>query len=314
MRVASGARHELAYIKETTSGTPPTNPQMTSLRHTSCSLNLSRDNFQSNELRRDRMIADVRTGTDKVSGSIDFELRFQEFAPLLEAALCGKFDASSDIASCGTDETSFSMQRDFGNGTYGVYRGCYINSLSLSIKPNAMVTGSFGVVGLSGGLVDAPLCAAPTLIASPRPYDTYTGALTIDSSPIAVVTGLDISLENGIEPQFVVLEKSAPFVSFGRSNLSGTLTAFFADRSLVDLFVTETASKLEMVLGNGTRESYKLTLPRVIYTGADVPASGEGPIVLSMPFMAVLDDTNGTNFMIQSIPGTVTTSLSESDY
>lgn len=304
MAIASGSRHELTFIKEITPGTTPANPQTACLRHVGCSINLSRDSFQSNELRGDRMIADVRTGCDKVGGGIDFELSYCEFDPLLAAALAGNW--TSDVLKAGSAEHAFTMQRAFGNGAYGIYRGCYINQLSLSIKPNAMVTGSFTVAGMSGEFVAAPLCAAPTASQENRGYDSYTGTLESGGTEIAVITGLDMSLDNGIEPQFVIGSKTAPFVSFGRSNLSGTVTAFFADRTMLDLFLNETPASLSFTFGltDGSENAYSLHIPRAIYTGADAPASGEGPITLSMPFMAVLDPTEGTNIKLTRHPKT----------
>lgn len=313
MAIASGSRHELTIIKEIKPGQTPANPQTVCLRHVGCSLNLSRDSFQSNELRGDRMIADVRTGCDKVGGGIDFELSYGEFDTLLAAALAGNW--ASDVLKAGTAEHAFTIQRAFGNGAYGVYRGCYVNQVSLSIKPNAMVTGSFTVVGMTGDFVATPLCAAPTPSQLNRGYDSYTGTLTSGGTEIAVITGLDISLDNGIEPQFVIGGKTAPFVSFGRSNLSGTVTAFFADRTMLDLFLDETPASLAFTFGkvDGTENAYSLTIPRAIYTGADAPASGEGPITLSMPFMAVLDSVEGSNIKLTRHPKIVTPPVPDPD-
>ena len=84
-KIANAARHSLSYVPETIHGVTPDNPVMRNLRHTSCALTLSRDSFTSEEKRADRQISDVRTGTDKIAGSIGFEPSWGEFDILLEA-------------------------------------------------------------------------------------------------------------------------------------------------------------------------------------------------------------------------------------
>lgn len=300
LTVASAARHGLAYVPEADAGTTPPTPAMAYLRHTSCSLGVSRDSFTSEEKRPDRQIADVRTGTHKVGGSIGFELSYGEFDLFLAAALAG--DWASDVLKAGTVEHSFTLERRHPDiGEYTSYKGCYINKFSLSIKPNAMITGSFDIVGLAGATSTTPLAATPTASKTDMTYDSYRGELIEGGLPIGVVTALDIALDNGIQPQFVLFEKSAPFVSWGKSSLTGSLSVFFTDNTMAQKFLDGTYSSVEFTLGDGTSKSYTITIPRVLYTGADVPMQADGPLTLTMPFTAILDPTLGTNIQIERI-------------
>ena len=78
---SSGSQHALIYsVAETVFGTSPAT--YTDLRHTSCSLQLTRDSFQSKELRSDRSIVDFRLGTQKIAGDLGIELSWSEFDPL----------------------------------------------------------------------------------------------------------------------------------------------------------------------------------------------------------------------------------------
>lgn len=207
MLIANAARHGLSYVREREAGVTPENPAMRRLRHTSCALNLSRDSFTSEEKRQDRQISDVRTGTDKVSGSVGFELSFGEYDDLLEGCFAGQW--VNDELKTGTRSLSYTVEREFADiGQFIRYRGCYVNKFSLSIKPNAMLTGSFELVGLAGETAEAPLSLAPLPSLANAPYDSYLGELTEDGLPIAVVTGLDISLDNGISPQFVLVTRN----------------------------------------------------------------------------------------------------------
>lgn len=300
-KIANAARHGLAYVQEETHGVTPDNPAMKSLRHTSCNLNLTRDSFTSEEKRPDRQTSDVRTGTDKIAGSIGLELSFGEFDELLEACLAGTW--TGDELTCGVEERSFTIERRFTDiGQYVRYRGCFLNKLSLSIKPNAMLSGSFDVIGLSGEVAATPLAASPAPSLTGRQFDSYTGTLKEGGQIIAVVTGIDLSLDNGIQPQFVLFKREAPFVSWGRSTVTGTMTAFFESAALIGKFLDETPTNLEFSLISPDGDAYTIVLPNVRYTGAELPMDADGPISISMPFSAVLDKTSGTNMIIRRKP------------
>ena len=302
--IASGANHGLRYVEETMPGTTPASPRMVELNHNSCSLTLSRDTFTANALRPDRQIPFHRTGVDKVSGDVAFDLVSGEYDPFLHAALAGNW--TGDVLDAGTAVHAFTLERAFKNiGQYATYTGCFVNQLSLSIKPNEMITGTFSFVGLSGEKGGTPLSASPTPAPEGDPVDSFRGSLKIDDSVIAVITGIDLTLANGIEPQYGLFGRSAQAVSWGRSTLSGTLSAFYTDGNLPDMFINDARVKLEFTLTRGDY-GYTFLIPNITLTGAEDSAQSEGPITLSVPWSAALDATLGTNFRItRTVPEVV---------
>jgi len=116
--LGAGSFHQLLYsVAETTFGTSPAT--YTELRHTSCSLQLTRDAFQSKELRSDRQIVDHRLGTQKIAGDVGIELSWAEHDPLFEAGFCGTWQtvASKSAATVGcatTLKTLYSSALTFG--------------------------------------------------------------------------------------------------------------------------------------------------------------------------------------------------------
>lgn len=299
---ASGSQHGLRFVPEITWGNTPANPIMISLRHTSCGLVHGKDAFQSAELRDDRQIAALRLGANKINGPIGFEFSYGEFDPFLEAAMCGTWN--TNVLKAGTSVKSFTIERKFGEiGQYQKFTGCCVNELSLDIRPNAIVTGSLGIVGKGSAISGTPLDASVDPSQTESPYDSFAGALYEGGAPIAVITGLQLDLKNGMEPQFVVGSADASFVSTGRSTLTGTVSAFFTDTTLMSKFLNETETALKFTFGNGTSKSYELLLPRIKFTGSSNPTDGEGPMKLSMPFTALRDTVEGTNIKITRIPG-----------
>jgi hypothetical protein len=271
---------------------------MIALRHTSCGLQLTKDSFQSAELRSDRMITSFKQGQNRCSGDIGIEFSWKEFDPFIEAAMFGAW--TSNVVKCGTTTKSFTLERAFADIVqYEVFKGCMVNSWSLSIKPNAMVTGSFSITAKEAVAMTAtPLDSEVTASQTELPYDGFSGTIKEGGSTIGLVTGVDIQLQNNLEALFALGSKNAAGITAGRSNITGTVSVFFQDVTMRNKFVNETPSSLEVVLGNGTTKSYTILLPRIIYSGADNAVSGEGPITLSMPWTAVYDATTGSNMQI----------------
>ena len=254
MTIATGSRHDLSYILESVFGTTPaTTPALTPIRHTGTTLGLSKDAIESEELRQDRQVANFRHGNKSVTGDINFELSYGTFDDLMEATLCGTWAADTLLA--GTTRRSFTVERYHADITqYIRSTGCNFNSMSLSIAPNSMVTGSLNVVGkdlaVSSTILTGATYADDTVT---QPFDSFTGSITEGGSSIATVTSLELSIDNGIEALYVVGSDSTLEPSVGKSTVSGTVTAYFEDATLINKFIAETSSALEFVLSGGVR-------------------------------------------------------------
>lgn len=313
--MANGSRHALFSAPESTYGTLPTSPALDAVRLTSCTLGLSKDSLESAEIRSDRQKADFRLGANQVNGEIGFELSYGSFDQFLEAVLMGTGWETgaplvgTDQVKAGVVRRSFTMVRHFSDiltadKPYYIFSGVEINSLTLSIAASQMITGTMSVVG-KGQTVAADLTALGTPTYAPEsttsPLDSFTGTLDEGGTTIAVVTEIALDLQNGVEPRYVVGSKETIKPSDGRSNLTGTVSAYF-NSDLVEKFVNETESSLTLILPDAAGNSIKVIIPRIKYTGGKPDVSGEGPIILSMPFQALLDSASGTNITIERTP------------
>ncbi|QNN97185.1 hypothetical protein P9A51_gp30 [Xanthomonas phage Xp12] len=312
--MANGSRHSMRYVAETVYGQTPATPAFKPIRHTGTTLGLSKESLQSEEIRDDRQIADFRHGARQVGGDINFELSFGSFDDLLEAVTLGTWVADGapggdgDRLKAGTVRRSFTVERFFGDiatadKPYHRFTGVELNTLALAISANAMITGTFGTVGSDMSTAQAIIAgatyAAPT---TTSPLDSFTGTLNENGTPIAVITEIQLNLENGLEARFVVGSKKSILPSIGRSNVSGTITAYFENSLLLDKFINETESSIVFELPDGAGNKYVFTLPRIKYNGGQPDVEGEGPITLSMPFQALLDSVTQSNIIIDKVP------------
>ncbi|AIM40551.1 tail subunit [Vibrio phage VpKK5] len=306
--MANGSRHSLYAIEEAVYGQTPADPVFDTVRITGTTLGLSKDSLQSEEIRDDRQIADFRLGANQVGGDINFELSYGSFDNLLESAFQGEW--ANDTLQCGIERKSFTFLRYFADlldtdpsaSPYFIYTGCEINTMTLTVNANAMITGTFGVIGQSQEITGTDPATDINPPTTTSPLDSFTGELREGGTTIAVITELGLSLDNGLAARFVVGSKDSILPEVGRSNLTGTMTAYFESSALVEKFLNEDDSSIEFDLPDAEGNVQTWTIPRIKYTGGQPDVEGEGSVMLSMPFQALLDTTLGTNLQVVRAP------------
>ena len=303
MTILQGSRSGLAYIAETTFGVTPTTPALAGIPYTTHSLDLTKDRIQANDLLPDRMLRVDRHGNRKVAGDIVTDLRKAEYDPFLEAGFMSSF--STNVLKIGTTFKSFSIE-DSANDTtstdaFRLFTGMSVTKTAISIKPNAMVTSTFSFVGKD---MTASLTSAGTTTYSAtvqKPYDAYSGTIKIADaggvlSSIALVTGVDFTIDNGFNPTFVVGSASTPQIEYGRATVEGTITAYFEDLALLNRFINETETAFEVQVDSpDATAGMTFLFPRIKINGAAVPVSGPTSRVITMPFVALYDSTELTS-------------------
>lgn len=103
MGAASGVFKQVSYKVETTYGVVPAASAAQAMRRVTSSLNLSKDTYQSNEIRTDFQVSDLRHGLRKVGGTIAGELSAKTYGDFIAAAL--KKDFVAGVAVTGASIT-----------------------------------------------------------------------------------------------------------------------------------------------------------------------------------------------------------------
>lgn len=293
--MADGSRHSMAQALETVYGELPAAPAFKAIRHNTTTLATAINTIQSEELRDDRNQTDLRHGTRSVGGEIVSELSFGSLDDQLEALLCGTWNADSLVN--GVVRRSFSLFRNFkdidsSKLPYFTYVGCEYNTMTLSISTEAIVTANFGIVGANQLEPSSTVPTGATFEehSTTEPMDSFSGSIKEGGVESAVVTEIELSIENGIAPRYVVGSKKSIKQSIGKFKVSGTLTAYFEDATLIGKYLREEASSLEITVTDGLPDNqYTFLLPKIKFTGGQPDVGGEGPITLSMPFTASYD-------------------------
>lgn len=296
--MARGSRATFQYIPEVTFGTTPGTPQMISLPVRSWTAPYTKNGFVVDDRRTDRQIADYRFGRSQGALTLECLYRKTDFDTWLEAALMGTW--STNVLKAGTTVRSLSCEGGFPDiAEYHVYKGVRVNSFKLGVGLEGPVQATFGCLYREMTRSGTELDASPTAASSNPAFDSFTGSIEEGGATIAIVTGVEINLDNGMSPQNVVFDDRVTDFVEGKSTITGQLTAYFESAALITKFLGETASSLEFTLTDANAATHTFLIPRIFYTGADGFApQGDGPIIATLPFQAVRDGTEASNITV----------------
>lgn len=207
--------------------------------------------------------------------------------------------SARQYAKTGTTPQYFTVEgRHTDVSVYRVFTGTRTNGLTLSIQPNAPVTGAFAVMGFDVTNNTSSLDAAPDDVANNSVFTIDSGTIKVGGSAVAYVTGIDLSFTRNLSPAFVAGAVAVQQHFAGRASLTGTVNMFLQDKTWLDKFANETVFDLEVRVTDGTNY-YDLILPRLKPGNASAPVQGEGGIVVAVPFQGLRDATVGASFKIE---------------
>jgi hypothetical protein len=145
---------------------------------------------------------------------------------------------------------------------------------------------------LSGGA--SPYFTSPAAPNTEGVTAAVNGVLRVAGAVAGVVTGIDINAEMSSTMPSVVGQNIAPDIVLGRFRVTGQVTALFESASLLNAFLNETEVDLLVRLDATTAldtSALTIHLPRIKFGGANIPATGEGEQIVTLPYQALLPTT-----------------------
>lgn len=387
MAIATGVAKQLAYKAETTWGTVPAASGAQALRRVTSDLNLTKQTYQSAEIRTDYQVADFRHGVRSVAGTVRGELSPGTYEDFLAAALRKTFTAVTNItglsltiaasgdyytvtrssgsylsdgikvgqvvrltagslaagnlnknllvvgltalaatvlvlngstltaegpiASCtmsvpgkesyvptsGHTDTSFAIEHWFSDIAQSeVFSGCKINSVGIALPPSGISTIEFGFMGKDATTAASQYFTSPTAASTSGVVAAVNGAVAVNGTRVALLTGLQINIAGGMTAEPVVGSNTFPDIFEGRVVVSGQFSAYFEGATLRDLFLNETEASIVAAFttaNTAAADFLSITLPRIKVGGASKD-DGEKGIVQTFPFQALLNTSGGS--------------------
>ena len=301
MAFSQGSRTRLSFLPEVTFGTTPAG-NFTELPFTTHSLNLTKERVTGNDIQSDRMPRVDRHGNRNAAGDIVVDLRNGNYDSLLESLMFNAWDASPSSApdelKVGTTLKSLSVEDYLADIDQAkLFTGMVVSQASFSMQPNQMVTTTFSLIGKDMALSTTEKTVTAATIN--QPFDAYSGDFRIGDhdgalSALTAVTSIDFTINNNVNPTFVIGESTTPQLEFGRCEIEGTITAYVENATLLNRFLNEVETAFDVSINDPSgNNEYKFFFPKVKINSADTPVENPQSRLVTLSFVALYDDASG---------------------
>ena len=400
MATASGIEKKLILAPQATKGTVAVANLATAqyLRRVTSNLNLTKETYQSNEIRSDRQIGDFRHGVQSIEGTLSGELSPGTYQLLMAAILRKAWAAGVEMAVAGTDncaaantatatgtftrddvggswltdgfkvgdvvrftgwdspatanndhnfyitalsatvmtvtgldgigpvtrvkgdsvacavvgkkvwtpttahaEDWFSIEHYYSDVDLSeVYWDCKVNTMAVKLPATGISTVDFGIMGLNHtnyAAGQSPYFSAVLAASTGGVLAAVNGALYVQGTKIALLTGMDFDVAGGLTSEAVVGSNVKQDIFDGRVSVKGNMTVFFQDATFRDYFENETEVSINAVFTTSNlpgADFLAFSFPRVKLGGAGKD-DGEKGIIQTVPFVALFDTSAGAD-------------------
>lgn len=212
MGQASGVFKQIAIKEEATYGVLPSTSGAQLLRRTDATFNLSKDTYESNEIRTDLQTADMRHGVRRVAGTLNGELSPGSYAAYIAALFKREFAAVTAL-------TALSLTVAGSGPTYTLTRAA----------------GSFLTSGLKVGQVIR--LTAGTFNAANLNKNLFIVALTATEATVIVLNGSALVAEGPITAATITVPGKTTYVPVsGHTDKSFSVEEWYSDISRSEVF------------------------------------------------------------------------------
>lgn len=255
-------------------------------------------------------------GFHRVTGATDTELTFGDEIGR------GVFVDASTVSSVTVRKMSYiktgitpsSLYQEFayvdslvpGNSAWFGVGGLIGNALSLSMKPNAIITGNFEMYGKAVEMSKTQLAASYSAKNSENGMlgSSLSSGLYVDSTLVGIATGIDYNLANGLVDEFGLFNGLSPFkLSAGRSNLTGSMSVHMTDESYWTDFDAETEFAMyAKVMNPEGLKGLVFDTPKLKFSNWDEQVT-EANVINTLSFQALKSTTPvaATNWIITEL-------------
>ena len=200
--------------------------------------------------------------------------------------------------------------------TRETFLGMAINQLNLQLEPQSIATGTITFFGTesevsdaSGSSYDDLYAALPTDIAASDEdvYNTSSnvgrigrGASEVDAGNANFVTQASIEVNNNLRRLPAVGVFGAAAVGVGEFSVTGSLNAYFDDKSLLEAVLNSTDTSFDMTVVSGDKRTMTFDLPRIRFSDGAPQVPGKNQdVTINLSYQALLDSTLNHTLLVQ---------------
>lgn len=186
----------------------------------------------------------------------------------------------------GTSFRSFYIEKQLSATLFLFYSGSYISDGNLNAQVGGFLEGSFNFLSASetSGTSTAST-GGPTAAPTGRVIDTVAGFQQLevnDTAIAAVVQGISWTVtKNNARAQYGLGQADAQGMARGTIDVSGTMSVYFTDFTLYNLYKNETDQIVSFAALDNLGQGYIFTLPGVTLMNPQVVAGGPDTDIVS---------------------------------
>ena len=208
-----------------------------------------------------------------------------------------------------TTKKSYSIERQYLDQTsplYEVFTGMTVDTFNLAAEAASIVTATFGFLGKDSSMSTTRTSGATSI-------DATTNDVLNSSSNIAsireggsVISGsnfvlnLSVNVANNLRRNNAVGSVGAVEMGVGESTVTGDLTTYFDDATLVDKVIDNTETSLDFRFIDSDDQVIIVDMPRVKYSSGAPDVTGKNTdVTANLQYQALRDTTLGYQLQLQ---------------
>lgn len=193
---------------------------------------------------------------------------------------------------CGTTKKSFTIEQSMADASiFELFTGVRVNGFSVNAPPNGVATISWDLMGRAYAQNAAAYFTTPTAETTTGIVSGVDGFLRVNGVEQAVLTGFSLNFTNNMSMAPVIGSTFAPDIFYGRMVATGSVSAYLENPDLVNAFLNEAETDIVATLeasGAAPQSYVNFNMQRVKFTGAQKQLTGDGGVIVQMPFQALL--------------------------
>lgn len=302
--MADSNQTRLGYVEETTFGTTPSS-NLQLLRRTGGAISPRRTTVTSEEIRSDlRAGQPVRT-SEWFEGDVNVEWSYGTLDDILEGVCMDSW--TTNVLTDGTTEKSYTFEdqivdSSFSPNQYMVYKGGRIANLSMSLATEAIVSGSFSVMGTTPSIAQSSAGTGNTTETTTGPFNTVDMVTTLTEGPVSGtesdltrVVGVDLNLQRALRKKMEIGALNPFDIGIGRLMVTGSIQVYFENDTLMDAWFGYTDRSLTLTLDDngstGGGNQLQIVIPKFKLVGdpaVDIPGP-DSDVLATFNFEAYAD-------------------------
>jgi hypothetical protein len=141
---------------------------------------------------------------------------------------------------------------------------------------------------------------AATAVNANSVFDSFTGVISEAGVTSAIVTGIDVKLDQSASGSNILFDKTIQQVSLGTVRVTGTIVVRFINNAMKAKFLAGSSTDISFTLGV-TNKTYKFDMSSAKFTSASTD-NGDSELTQSFGYTAIYDAGDASSLMCTRTP------------